>query len=595
MDRPTPRPFPSVETDSGIYGFRHHIQRRDREGFTPSSLPQKLQCDRHSRREGQFLSSSLMCVDRLQSGKFTDRRQQLAERRRIFYQEPGIGFAENVYQATHQVTPNDSHTLRPTELFTLIPMKHLVIPALVLVALFPLGGLIWRSEDHLTAETFSQFIQPPPRLITNPYHNGYFYLFGLNAAPPRDPAHAGYDLWIETGQDDSGEQEISKVPGSELDLSVSPESLSAQGEGVDPLNEFRNKDSLAQLSNRDHRIYLSRYNKWLTLPFEDWGFGSRAQPRYRDVMSIHRLYIAEGFSLDTLRGVERLGKELLFWRLVLREARTIQTKIFAQVVLTDDLRLLSHILARPDVEKNTLILAAQLTVPLTQPEYSLRWPIRHQLALAAKSRNRSLQSGTRELTSRRSEQDWLAQAANLPPDVFEKIEHPPSRSTFGLPLESAQAGEAYRAYYDIATKASETGTRFFPRMEEVTSTIQRGLAERVLNPHPIEPDWGRFYTTLMGTDARLRLASLQIQLRRASVHTAVPTRLAEVGSQYFDPFSGLPMLWSPTQQKLYSVGEDRLDDGGDPTFDISVPAIIEPSQSAPRGAGLTRNTPRHRR
>ena len=67
---------------------------------------------------------------------------------------------------------------------------------------------------------------------------------------------------------------------------------------------------------------------------------------------------------------------------------------------------------------------------------------------------------------------------------------------------------------------------------------------------------------------------LQIQLRHPSPQTAVPTRLAQVGSQYFDPFTGLPMLWSPTQQKLYSVGKDRLDDGGDPTFDISVPAVV---------------------
>ena len=34
------------------------------------------------------------------------------------------------------------------------------------------------------------------------------------------------------------------------------------------------------------------------------------------------------------------------------------------------------------------------------------------------------------------------------------------------------------------------------------------------------------------------------------------------------------MLWSPTQQKIYSVGKDRYDDGGDPSFDISVPAIV---------------------
>jgi hypothetical protein len=61
MVRPTPRAFPSEDvirelyvtrknflacnvsrltflTDSGIHGFRPHLQRRDREGFAPSSL-----------------------------------------------------------------------------------------------------------------------------------------------------------------------------------------------------------------------------------------------------------------------------------------------------------------------------------------------------------------------------------------------------------------------------------------------------------------------------------------------------------------------------------------------------------------------------
>jgi hypothetical protein len=93
----------------------------------------------------------------------------------------------------------------------------------------------------------------------------------------------------------------------------------------------------------------------------------------------------------------------------------------------------------------------------------------------------------------------------------------------------------------------------------------------------------------METDARLRLASLQIVLRRPSAHTTVPNRLAEVGANYFDPFTGLPMLWSPTQKKIYSVGKDRFDDGGDSSFDISVPAHVivtsndakGPARSAP--------------
>jgi len=49
--RPTP-------LDSGIHGFRPHLQRRDREGLAPSSLTQESYCGRHSRRPGRRLSRS---------------------------------------------------------------------------------------------------------------------------------------------------------------------------------------------------------------------------------------------------------------------------------------------------------------------------------------------------------------------------------------------------------------------------------------------------------------------------------------------------------------------------------------------------------
>ena len=94
-----------------------------------------------------------------------------------------------------------------------------------------------------------------------------------------------------------------------------------------------------------------------------------------------------------------------------------------------------------------------------------------------------------------------------------------------------------------------------------------------------EPQWEPFSQHLVETDARLRLVSLQILMRKPTATVTIPTRLAEVGSMYFDPFTGLPMLWSPTQKKLYSVGKDRLDDGGDPGFDISVP--LPPAFAAP--------------
>ena len=116
--------------------------------------------------------------------------------------------------------------------------------------------------------------------------------------------------------------------------------------------------------------------------------------------------------------------------------------------------------------------------------------------------------------------------------------------------------------------------------------------ESVVSPTPFEPDWDPFLYQLRETDARLRLASLQVVLRHPSTQITVPNRLAAVGSSYYDPFSGLPMLWSPTQQKIYSVGKDRYDDGGDTGFDISLPAIITLTPKESQASAPTRRTNR---
>ncbi len=151
--------------------------------------------------------------------------------------------------------------------------------------------------------------------------------------------------------------------------------------------------------------------------------------------------------------------------------------------------------------------------------------------------------------------------------------------------------DMYAQYYDAMIHATESGQSALPTLHALAATTHQGIVESLANPNPFEPDWGPFHSQLRETDARLRLASLQIVLRRPSMQTTVPNRLAQVGSSYYDPFSGLPMLWSPTQQKIYSVGKDRYDDGGDANFDISVPAVaaLEPGPKKSQ----TTHSPKH--
>ena len=454
-------------------------------------------------------------------------------------------------------------------------MKHLAIAAVILWAAFHFGGMIFSSDDRATDAALGRLIDAPQRTIENPYRNGYFYLFGLTAAASLDAAKTGYEIWVDETEE-ARHTELAERRATRADLvyAVPPEIIASSWESDDPLAEFRKKDVPLHAACGQYRVLLSRYERWIGMPFEDWGFGRRATPLGPDILVIHRLYVAEGFSNSTMEGVERLHKDFHLWRTVLREAKTIDTKVLAQIIIRDNLQLLSRVLAKPTVDKAILTMGLQLTLPLSASEYSLRWPIRHQVALAMKTRSTGLRHDTDQERHRFSE-EWLSRMGRLPADAFNNIIHPPARATAGR-FQWGQASSVYAVYYDAIISASESSMKQLPSMQEVMETLHRGMFDGVVSARPVEPDWELFHGQLIETDTRLRLASLQIQLRHPSPQTAVPTRLAQVGSQYFDPFTGLPMLWSPTQQKLYSVGKDRLDDGGDPTFDISVPAVVGP-------------------
>jgi hypothetical protein len=470
-------------------------------------------------------------------------------------------------------------------------MKHLAIAAVILWAAFHFGGVFFSSDERATEGAFGRLIEAPQRSIENPYYNGYFYLFGLTAAASLDPAKTGYEIWIEETKDARRSEFIErKATRADLVFSLPPETIGSSWDADDPLNEFRKPDAPFRAAASQYRILLSRYERWVGMPFDDWGFGRRVTPLGPDLLAVHRLYVAEGFSNSTLEGVERLRKDFHLWRTVLREAKTIGTKVLAQIIITDDLQLLSRMLAKPTVDKAILTMGLHFTLPLSAPEYSLRWPVRHQLALVMKDRSSAGRQDSDDERRRRYE-EWLVRTGHLPVDALDGIVHPAARSATGT-FQWGQSTSAYAAYYEAIITASESHVKRLPGMQEVAGTQHRGMFESVLNSRPLEPDWEIFYTQLMETDTRLRLASLQIQLRHPGPHSSVPTRLAGVGSQYFDPFTGLPMLWSPTQQKLYSVGKDRLDDGGDPTFDISVPAVVGQTHARPAAPAhaVTRST-----
>jgi hypothetical protein len=471
-----------------------------------------------------------------------------------------------------------------------MPIKYLFITIAVCWTFLHLSGLIWSSKGQVPSETLARLLEPPPQYISDPRQNGYYYLLGLTVAPSLDPAWVGYDIWHETAAKPvTATFDYDQSDRSDARLVAVASFLSPIWNSDDLFAELQRRESALRISVNQYNLFLTRYDHWLGMKFEDQGFAHRAIPRCEDILLVHRLYLADGFSQQLTSGMNRLQRDISAWRLILRDARTLSMKVFAQVMIADDMKLLSRVFARPIIDKSLLSVGASLVTPLTPAEYSLRWPIRHQLALGVQRDRLNGMTGAGSERTDEAYEQWLVEAAALPSQGFRRVEHPASSSVLGIPLQTQRTWDTYASYYDAIITASESGRGSLPTFREVSRSTRRGFLESAFSSVTFEPEWDLFYQQLMETDARLRLASLQIVLRRPSAHTTVPNRLAEVGGNYFDPFTGLPMLWSPTQKKIYSVGKDRFDDGGDSSFDISVPAVVsitttdakEPARSAP--------------
>ncbi|HMI39100.1 MAG TPA: hypothetical protein VK500_04280, partial [Nitrospiraceae bacterium] len=348
-------------------------------------------------------------------------------------------------------------------------MKHLIISLVVIWAFFQISSLIWSSKGQSPSPTFTQLLEPPQYRLTNPYENGYYYLLGFAADASLDPAKVGHEMWLETTvAPGTSEFNYDKPGRSELQIQLPMEQVFPSWNSENPVKEFRNmKARLQTVTGRDH-IFLTRYERWLAMPFEDMGFGHQDTPRFVEIFAAHRHYIASGFSRQTVLGMQRLKKDMQTWRSVLRDATTIATKVMAQIVITDDLRLLSALLSQPAVDKTVLAMTPDISPPLTTAESSLRWPFQHQFTLAVHGDHTGELIAEGQTESLNTHEQWLASTAHLPEQAFRQIAHPHGHSFLGIPLQTRETWEMYATYYDAMIHATEAGQNRLPKLHELT-------------------------------------------------------------------------------------------------------------------------------
>ncbi|HEX2054925.1 MAG TPA: hypothetical protein VHF07_00435 [Nitrospiraceae bacterium] len=453
-------------------------------------------------------------------------------------------------------------------------MRYAVVSFAAIALFLAVSGLIWSAKDGEPGEAARRLAQPPDRLIEDPRTNGYFMMVGFAASADADPVETGLAIWRESEAEGGSRLFNYRKPGrAELRTTLDTDEACPAWISADPLSGFRNRDALGRLPTDPFRTLLGRYERFLGMPFEDWGFGHRDVLRLDELLIVHRLYVATGYAHSPQLGWARLQRDIQAWRLVSAEARTIALKTGALLILEDDLALLAKVAPGAPMASGADLLSS--IHRFTKDDYSLRWPIRNEFALGTARGHAGLLglvAGTDE-TARN--EGWLARKARLVPDAFRRVQHPPMATMFQAKVQPWGIWDTYAMYYDLAIMASETLHSPLPRLRDVARLSPRTLVEILFSPMEFEPDWQQFSLRLMETDARLRLASLQLLLRRPRSSVTVSNRLAELGPQYYDPFTGLPMLWSERRAVVYSVGRDRIDDGGDPYFDLVVPVTAE--------------------
>ncbi len=441
--------------------------------------------------------------------------------------------------------------------------QSLVVAALALVGLtlVLIGGVVgavaltWLVLEEQPSAAYRAMTSVPQRTLQDSSKNGYVLLLGFGAAASQDPVQAGIDRRVE-GADRAYAHTCLTGEGASSggDQGASAESMGKWMKTADPAAKTRAEAAEVNGWASRAEVSLGRYRQWLTKPFEDWGYGQSMTPHCGLILYAHQLYIAEGFAQDVEAGVARVETDLTAWRTVLGHAKTLPVKMLASAAMNDDVRVMSGLLLRPELDDRFVSRLAKLARPLEQAEQSVRWPMQSQFVLATKTLDQAV---SEDRSDARPFYGSIAAA---------------------LPLPKQRRFNAYAQYYEAAGQAAAEGRYTdLPKQSQFVHAPPYGIGDMVMNPieslvgvDPL-PTWETYAGRVLETDARLRLASLQAWLRRTPPEQDLLTRIAKAGQGVYDPFTGFPMLVNMKKGVLYSVGQDLKDNEAQDRFDLVAP------------------------
>ncbi len=510
----------------------------------------------HSSTEAP-LSSAASAVDVLFDS--TGEKSRVSTRDRVASPRPRPRFAARVARVRIGISSFIGSCFSTTRSIVLLCVGLAL--ACVVLAAITIGaiGLAWMVMESSPSSTYHNLTESPPSPHIDSTKNGYFLLLGFDVTEEQDPVQAGYDRKVE-GSDLQAANACMSGGDGKGTTGSSAEVIRGWFTGADPVAKMKSQAASVRSWAAQEALALKRYQQWLSMSFEDAGYGQILSPNCAHILLAHQLYLAEGFSQDLSIGLGRLESDMGAWRMVLGQSKTLMVKMLAATAVQDDVAIVSGLLTRQDLDEAVIGRLGAIVRPLDQVELSLRWPMQSHLVWGTKAVTKSLKNNQAD-----ERPFYVSLAAAMP-----------------LPVQ--RRSNAYADYYEAASKAMAEGRYTnLPKPSGFIRTSAVSTVDYVANPiehiigiEPL-PSWDPYVGQTVETDARLRLARLQVWIRQGARDGNVVTRLAKAGQAYYDPFTGLPMLLNQQKGVMYSVGKDGKDQEGDPHLDVVT--IIPKTQS----------------
>jgi hypothetical protein len=302
------------------------------------------------------------------------------------------------------------------------------------------------------SDAFRNFSGAPPLSSQDPRRNAYVLLLGFDADAGRDPMAEGFER-LQGPISAKSLQCAWEAPASSMRFPAEASAVETWWLGPDPVGQFQKGAATIQGWTARSPVLMERYRQWLGMEFEDGGYGKFTVPNCALIVTAHRLHVAEGFGQGLAKGIDGLEKDLVAWRKVLAQARTLPVKQLALAVVNDDLTLLAGVFSRPELTPDAVSELAQLTKPLEQVERSLRWPMQNALTTDGKL------FGT----------NALFDAVHDPSPWLQILAH--------LPLPKQRALNGYADHFEALIKAADQ-----PLTKPPPSSTMRSTRSTILCP-----------------------------------------------------------------------------------------------------------------